>query len=94
MISPVLHVSAATVIEQLKKFHNPNRQSDPVDSPDSAQVEVDIVRVEATEEYGIEKSELDQMWCYVGKKTNPRWLWHAIDRSTGQVLAYVLASER
>jgi len=54
----------------------------------------DIVRVEATEEYGIEKSELDQMWSYVGKKTNPRWLWHAIDRSTGQVLAYVLASEK
>ena len=29
------------------------------------------------------------MWSYVGKKSNPRWLWHAIDRRTGQVLAYV-----
>ena len=28
------------------------------------------------------------MWSFVGKKSNPRWLWHAIDRRTGQVLAY------
>jgi IS1 family transposase len=26
---------------------------------------------------------------YVGNKSNPRWLWHAIDHSTGTVLAYV-----
>ena len=52
-------------------------------------VEVEIVRVEEPEEVGIEESELDEMWSYVGKKTNPRWLWHAIDRQSGQVLAYV-----
>ena len=51
------------------------------------QVEVEIFRVEEPEEKGIEESELDEMWSYVGKKTNPRWLWHAIDRNTGQVLA-------
>ena len=27
------------------------------------------------------------MWSYLSSKKNPRWLWHAIDRSTGQVLA-------
>ena len=53
------------------------------------QVEVDIVRVEEPKASGVEESELEQMWSYVGKKTNPRWLWHAIDRKTGQVLAYV-----
>ncbi len=37
------------------------------------EVEVDIVRVEEPEESGIEESELDEMWSYVGKKTNPRW---------------------
>jgi len=55
------------------------------------EVEVDIVRVELIEESegaGIEESELDEMWSFVGKKSNPRWLWHAIDRRTGQVLAY------
>ena len=34
-------------------------------------------------------SELDEMWSYVGKKANPRWLWHAIDHQSGKVLAYV-----
>ena len=55
------------------------------------EVEVDIVRAEVNEESekpGIEESELDEMWSFVGKKSNPRWLWHAIDRRTGQVLAY------
>jgi insertion element IS1 protein InsB len=35
------------------------------------------------------KSALDEMWSYVGKKANPRWLWHAIDHHSGHVLAYV-----
>jgi insertion element IS1 protein InsB len=30
------------------------------------------------------------MWSYVGRKKDQRWLWHAIDHRTGQVLAYVL----
>lgn len=30
------------------------------------------------------------MWSFVQKKENQRWLWHAIDRATGKVLAYVL----
>jgi insertion element IS1 protein InsB len=34
-------------------------------------------------------SELDEMWSYVGKKAEPRWLWHAIDHYSGKVLAYV-----
>jgi insertion element IS1 protein InsB len=37
------------------------------------QVEVDIVRVEEPEASGVEESQLDEMWSYVGKKTNPRW---------------------
>ena len=34
-------------------------------------------------------SELDAMWSYVGKKAEPRWLWHAIDHHSGTVWAYV-----
>ena len=52
-------------------------------------MEVDIIRVEELKKSGVEESELDEMWSYVRSKKNPRWLWHAIDRSTGQVLAYV-----
>lgn len=50
---------------------------------------MDIVQVKEPVRTGIEESSLDEMWSFVGKKTNPRWLWQAIDRSTGQVLAYV-----
>lgn len=57
-------------------------------------VEVDVVRFEELEASGVEESELDEMWSYVGKKTNPRWLWHAIDRRTGQVLAYVFGRRK
>lgn len=31
------------------------------------------------------------MWSFVGNKKNQRWLWHALDHATGNVLAYVLA---
>src|SRR5205085_12323864 len=34
-------------------------------------------------------SELDEMWSYVRRQANPRWLWHAIDHHTGKVLGYV-----
>jgi insertion element IS1 protein InsB len=33
--------------------------------------------------------EIDQMWSYVGQKVHQRWLWHAIDRAMGAVLAYI-----
>jgi len=52
------------------------------------------VRVEEPVKVGIEESQLDEMWSYVGKKTNPRWLWHAIDRQSGQVLAYVFGRRK
>jgi insertion element IS1 protein InsB len=58
------------------------------------QVEVEIQRVEEEAEEGIEESELDEMWSYVNKKTNQRWLWHAIDRQTGQVLAYAFGQRK
>ena len=34
------------------------------------------------------------MWRSVKKKTNQRWLWHAIDRLTGQVLAYTFGQRK
>jgi insertion element IS1 protein InsB len=36
-----------------------------------------------------EEAEADEMWSFVGKKREPRWLWHAIDHRSGKVLAYV-----
>ena len=34
------------------------------------------------------------MWSYVGKKDNPRWLWHAIDHQSGKVLADVFGTRK
>jgi insertion element IS1 protein InsB len=53
------------------------------------QVEVDMCRAEELEQRRGLSSELDEMWAYVAKKANPRWLWHAIDHHSGKVLAYV-----
>lgn len=39
----------------------------------------------------VQEAELDEMWSFVGSKQQQRWLWHAIDHQTGQILAYVLA---
>ena len=33
--------------------------------------------------------EMDEQWSYVGSKDNQRWLWYALDRMTGMVLAFV-----
>jgi transposase-like protein len=73
-IARVLHVSPTTVIQELKKlahFKEVNQKLLRQLEPES--VEVEIVRVEELEAIGIEESELDEMWSYVGKKSNPRW---------------------
>ena len=52
-------------------------------------VEVEIWRADELEVRRGLSSELDEMWSYVRSKAHPRWLWHAIDHHTGEVLAYV-----
>ena len=42
----------------------------------------------------VEEAAVDEMWSYVGKKREPRWLWPAIDHRSGQVLAYVLGRRK
>ena len=53
------------------------------------QVEVEIWRADELEVRRGLSCELDEMGSYVARKSNPRWLWHAIDHHTGKVLAYV-----
>jgi insertion element IS1 protein InsB len=38
---------------------------------------------------GATDAEADEMWSFVQRKKNQRWLWHAIDHHSGKVLAYV-----
>jgi len=42
----------------------------------------------------VEEAEADEMWSFVGKKGNRRWLWHAIDHKTGEVLAHTFGDHR
>jgi insertion element IS1 protein InsB len=58
------------------------------------QVEVAIWRADKLDQRHGLTSELDEMWAYVARKSNPRWLWHAIDHHTGQVLAYVFGRRK
>jgi insertion element IS1 protein InsB len=58
------------------------------------QVEVGVCRAEELAQCSGLTSELDEMWSYVGKKAEPRWLWHAIDHHSGTVLAYVFGRRK
>jgi insertion element IS1 protein InsB len=79
----VLGVSAATVIDVLKKKEPAIKQVNErlLKCLDPAQHAVIIRKIEDT--------EVDEMWIFVGSKSQQRWLWHAIDHQTGHVLAYV-----
>jgi len=63
---------------------------------DPDDLQVDIVKVDENQKLSSDNLdvEMDEMWSYVGSKANQRWLWHAIDRSTGTVLAYVLGRRK
>ncbi len=53
-----------------------------------------LEQVETDEQTVIEQSQLDQMWSYVGKKTNQRCLWHTIELKTGRILTYVFGQRK
>ena len=58
------------------------------------QVEVEICLAQGlAQRHGL-ISELDEMWTYVARKSNPRWLWHTIDHRSGKVLAYVFGRRK
>jgi hypothetical protein len=58
------------------------------------QIEVEVWREDELARHRGLSSELDEMWSYVARKSNPRWLWHAIDHHTGKVLAYVFGRRK
>ena len=91
----VLRVSPTTVIKELKKEPDLQQVNHAVlRHLPPEQVEVDICCVEELAQRDGPESELDEMWSYVGKKANPRWLWHAIDHHSGTVLAYVFGQRK
>jgi insertion element IS1 protein InsB len=83
-----LHISTDTVLSELKKkepvLESVNTALLNTLNPD--EVTVDIERAG--------EAEMDEMWSFVDRKSNPRWLWHAIDHRTGAVLAYVFGRRK
>ena len=94
----VLDISTATVINELKKkepeLQSVNQAILDIHSPE--QIVVDIIKIDENHEVNDQEIEveMDEMWSYVGSKANQRWLWHAIDRATGDVLAYVFGRRK
>ncbi len=41
-----------------------------------------------------DEAEVDEQWSYVGKKSNQRWLWYAVDHVTNEVLAFVFGKRK
>lgn len=86
----VLEISPTTVINELKKKESSLESINcaVLERLNPTQVVVDIQRVEE------EEAELDERWSSVQSKEHPRWLWHAIDHTTGQILADVFGDRK
>ena len=37
---------------------------------------------------------MDEQWSFVGKKSNQRWLWCAVDHATNTILAFVFGRRK
>src|SRR2546429_8614417 len=81
-----LRVSSATVIDVLKKKEPAVKQVHErlLHTLDPEQVNIILRQVDA--------AEMDEMWSFVGSKSQQRGLWHAIDHHTGQIVAYVFGT--
>jgi IS1 family transposase/transposase-like protein len=83
-----LHISTNTVLSELKKkepvLESVNTAL--LNTLNADEVTVDIERAG--------EAEMDETGSFVGRKTNPRWLWHAIDHQTGTVLAYLFGRRK
>ena len=89
----VLQVSTSTVIKELKKqlqLQQVNLLALKQLNSESVVVDISLAKLDAAEMEG--ESELDEMWSFVEKKANQRWLWHAIERKSGKILAYVFGN--
>jgi insertion element IS1 protein InsB len=82
----VLRVSSATVIDVLKKKAPAVKQVNERLLHTLAPPHVDVILRQ------VDAAERDEMWSFVGSKSQQRWLWHAMDHHTGQSVAYVFGT--
>lgn len=51
----------------------------------------DLEEVKMLEKLDIEinySAEMDEFWSFVGKKSNQRWTWYAIEKQTGIIISW------
>lgn len=86
----VLGISTNTVIETLKKADDiiDNVNKNLLEKASIEGLDIDIVPMNAID------VELDEMWSFVGDKSNQRWLWLAIDHKTGETVAFVFGRRK
>jgi IS1 family transposase/transposase-like protein len=86
----VLKISKNTVISTLKNAEGliKNINLELLEKNSKNEIEIDIVPVNQVD------VELDEMWSFVGDKSNQRWLWLAIDHNTGATIAFVFGRRK
>ena len=78
-IGRILKISTNTVIARLKKTPNVNPYVlDMIEHRQLEKLEVEIY----------DTAEMDEFWSFVGKKSNQRWTWYAMDKASGIILAW------
>jgi len=84
----VLRISTDTVLSERKKKEAAleSVHTALLRTLNPAEVAVDIERAG--------EAAMEELWSFVGKKKDQRWLWHAIDHHTGAVLAYVFGRRK
>ena len=73
-IARIFKVSRPTIMKWLERWY--------ADLPDHENTVVDAQDDDIL--------ELDELWCFVSRKRNARWLWVALCRRTRQIVAYVI----
>ena len=79
-IARTLGINKNTVVSQLKK-QTPHVNPYVIDMIEHNQLQRLDVQLYYT-------AEMDEFWSYVGKKSNQRWTWYAMDKSSGIIVAW------
>jgi IS1 family transposase/transposase-like protein len=78
-IGRILGINPNTVVAELKKTpHTTPYVIDMIEHQQLKRLEVEIYYT----------AEMDEFWSFVGKKSNQRWTWYAIDKASGIILAW------
>ena len=85
----VLSINKNTVSSILKSKEESLVQVTPIFLSEKSETPLDV-RLELV----CEEAEIDEQWAFVGKKSNQRWLWHAVDHGTNTVIAYVFGKRK